>query len=134
MKRKALVLLMSSIICLFTSMSAAIVYNNVPAQIDTTDIPPNETLIELYGNFDYGVGPNSVEAYYGKNCVSVYFHQNFGYVNITLMSETGSVVYNNTVNTAVQQTFYIPLSGTSSGNYTLILDNANGYAEGEFVR
>ena len=91
-------------------------------------------VIELRGDLDYGAGHNSVEAFASKNSVQVYFHQNFGNVNITIMSESGSVVYNNTVNTAVQKTFSIPLSNTSSGNYTLILDNANGYAEGEFAR
>lgn len=98
-----------------------------------TDPPSNNSVIVLRGNLNYNAGPNSVEAYYGSNCVVVYFHQNFGYVNITIMSESGSIVYNNTVNTAVQQMFYIPLSDTSSGNYTLILDNANGYAEGDFA-
>ena len=99
-----------------------------------TDPPSNNKVIILRGNLSYNTGPNSVEALYVNNCVNVYFHQNFGNVNITIMSESGSVVYNNTVNTAVQKTFSIPLSNTSSGNYTLILDNANGYAEGEFAR
>lgn len=135
MKRKAIGLLMSSIICLFTSMSAATVYNNIYKSIliNTTDIPPNETQIDLHGSLVNSIGPNSVEAYYGNNCVIVCFHQIFGYVNITLTSDTGIVVYDNTVNTAVQQTFYIFLSDTSGGNYTLILDNANGYAEGDFA-
>ncbi len=115
--------------------SLAISNQKNPIQIETHDNPPtSNVVIELRGDLDYGAGHNSVEAFASKNSVQVYFHQNFGNVNITIMSESGSVVYNNTVNTAVQRTFSIPLSNTSSGNYTLILDNANGYAEGEFAR
>ena len=116
---------------------AAVPYcdQNHPNQIGTpTDPPSDYSVVVLRGNLSYNVGPNSIEAYRSKNSVQICFHQNFGYVNITLLNETGSVVYNNTVNTAVQHTFYISLSGTSSGNHTLILDNANGYAEGEFAR
>lgn len=132
--KKLLALILAGLLSAGAIEAVAIGHQDIPKQIETPDDPPMSHKIDLHGLLDYGVGPNSVEAYYGNNCVIVYFHQNFGYVNITLISETGSVVYNNTVNTAVQQTFYIPLSGTSSGNYTLILDNANGYAEGEFAR
>lgn len=132
--KKLLTLFLASFLSVSVVEAVEISHQEIPYQIGTPTDPPDNTPIVLFGLLDYGVGSNSVEAYYGNNCVTVYFHQNFGYVNITIMSETGSVVYNDTVNTAVQQTFYIPLSGTSSGNYTLILDNANGYAEGEFAR
>lgn len=132
--KKLLTLILASFLSVGAVEAVAITHQDIPSQIATPDDPPSSYKIDLRGDLDYGVGPNSVEAYYGNNCVTIYFHQNFGYVNITLLNETGSVVYNNTVNTAVQQTFYIPLFGTSSGNYTLVLDNANGYAEGEFAR
>lgn len=132
--KKLLALILAGLLSAGAIEAVAISHQEIQYQIGTPTDPPDNTPIVLFGLLDYGVGTNSVEAYYGNNCVIVYFHQNFGYVNITLISETGSVVYNNTVNTAVQQTFYIPLSGTSSGNYTLVLDNANGYAEGEFAR
>lgn len=99
-----------------------------------TDPPSNNSVIVLRGNLNYSAGPNSVEAYYGSNCVVVYFHQNFGYVSVTLMGDTGGMVYSGTVNTAVQQTVNIPLAGTPSGNYTLILNNVTGMAEGEFAK
>ena len=133
MKNKKSLLIILGIFSLL-SLRAMPILNNFPEQFELSNIPPGMTEILLQGTLCVNTGPNSVEAYLSKNSVQICFHQNFGYVNITLLNETGSVVYNNTVNTAVQQTFYIPLSGTSSGNYTLVLDNANGYAEGEFAR
>ena len=132
--KKLLPLVLAGFLSVNGVEAIAITHQEKPIQMKTPDNPPTETIIVLHGDLILSTGPNSIEACHSKNSVQVYFHQNFGYVNITLMNETGSVVYNNTVNTAVQQTFYIPLSGTSSGNYTLVLDNANGYAEGEFTR
>ena len=88
----------------------------------------------LNGDLAYSAGPESIEASYSENSVQVCFHQSFGNVNITLTCDTGSVVYNNTVNTSVQRSIHIPLPCTPSGRYTLMINNANGYAEGDFVR
>lgn len=129
--------LLTLIIFGFCSMVAmnAMSYSDydIPEQIETFDIPPNMTEIALQGTLDYGANPNSVEAYYNSNMLVVCFHQNFGYVNIVLIGD-GGAIYNQTINTSVQQTVYIPLAGASSGRYTLILNNANGYAEGEFEK
>ena len=102
--------------------------------IDKTDVPPNSTEIVLNGNWDCNAGPDSVEAFLCRSYVQVNFHQNFGYVNLTLIGETGNMVYSGNVNTAVQQTVYIPIAGIPNGNYTLVLDNANGEAEGDFAK
>ena len=91
-------------------------------------------MIILNGDLAISAGPESIEASYRDNSVQVSFHQSFGYVGIMLMSETGKVVYNNTVNTSVQRSIHIPLPCTPSGRYTLMINNANGYAEGDFVR
>lgn len=106
---------------------------DIPEQIVISDIPPNMTSIDLHGDLDCNAGPNSVEAYYNQNLVVVSFHQNFGYVSVILIGD-GGAVYNQTINTSVQQTVYIPLAGALSGRYTLILNNANGYAEGDFEK
>ena len=103
-------------------------------QIETPEDSPLQTMIILNGDLAISAGPESIEASYRDNSVQVSFHQSFGYVGIMLMSETGKVVYSNTVNTSVQQTVHIPLSGTPNGRYTIILNNADGYAEGDFVR
>ncbi|MCR5037051.1 MAG: DUF3244 domain-containing protein [Bacteroidales bacterium] len=97
--------------------------NAIPKRIETSDVPPNMTEIELHGTLAYNPGPNTVEAYYNSNMVVVCFHQNFGYVNIILIGG-GNTIYNGNVNTALQQTVYIPIAGTPSGSYTLILNNA----------
>lgn len=104
---------------------------DIPEQIEISDIPPNSTEIVLCGKLDYGADADAVEAYYNQNLVVVSFHQNFGYVSVILIGD-GGAVYNQTINTSVQQTVYIPLAGALSGRYTLILNNANGYAEGDF--
>lgn len=132
--KKLLTLILAGFGSICNIEAISIGHQEIPYQIVSHNYQPDNTPIVLYGLLDYGVNQNSIEAFACKNSVQICFHQNFGYVNITLMSETGSVVYNNTVNTAVQQTFYISLSDTSSGNYTLILDNANGYAEDDFAR
>jgi len=99
----------------------------------STDPPAGSSVIVLYGELDYNAGPNSVEAYYNSNMVVVCFHQNFGCVNIILIGE-GNTIYNGNVNTAVQQTVYIPIAGAPSGSYTLILSNVTGMAEGDFEK
>ncbi len=132
--KKLLSLILAGFLSAGVVEALAVSNQRISIQMETPDNSSNTHKINMHGNIAHNAGPNSVEAYYDHNMVTIFFHQNFGNVNITIMSETGSVVYNNTVNTAVQQTFYIPLSSTSSGNFTLILDNANGYAEGEFAR
>lgn len=132
--KKILLLITLGVYNLLTFNAIVAAHNENPKQFEQTDIPPNTTEIELKGDLVYNVGPNSVEAYLCKNSVQVQINQNLGYVSITLMGEIGNVVYNATVNTAVQQIVYIPIGGSPSGKYTLILNNANGFAEGEFVR
>lgn len=100
---------------------------------ETTDPPTNGAdRIVLRGSLDLNYNPNDVEAYVDQNYVYIYFHQNFGNVSITLYNETGVTVYSDVVNTAVQQTVIIPISGFTDTTYVLVLENANGYAEGEF--
>lgn len=98
------------------------------------DIPDGNEIIELIGMLDYSQGPNDVEAYTDQMNVYVVFHRSFGLVNITLYNEFWVSIYSDVVNTSVQQTIVIPITGTSEGVYTLVLENANGYAEGDYVK
>ena len=98
----------------------------------TSDPPSGAEIIDLMGRLDVNVGPNQIEAYVDQNNVYIYFHQNFGDVSISLYNELGSLVYSDVVNTAVQQTVIIPITGSTGGTYTLILESFTGYAEGEF--
>ena len=108
---------------------------DIPEQIEKSDIPPGMTEIDMEGTLIYyNPGQNSVEAFMCQSYVQVNFHQNFGYVNLTLMGETGHNVYCVNVNTALQQTVYIPIAIIPCGNYTLVLDNANGEARGDLAK
>lgn len=101
----------------------------------TTDPPPSGAdRIELMGLLDINHGPNDVEAFADQNFVYIYFHRNFGNVSIALYNPTGVMIYNDVVNTAVQQQLVIPITDLVDGVYTVVLENATGYADGEFEK
>ena len=82
-----------------------------------------------------GPNPNAITAGFSRNAVYVHFSQSFGSVSVALHNEDGVLVYSTVVNTDVQQTLIIPLASSSgNGGYYLTLDNANGFAEGDFER
>ena len=96
------------------------------------NIPDGTELIDLYGCLALNAGPDDIDAYTDQDYVYIDFHQNFGNVSISLYNEMGIMVYSDVVNTAVQQTVIIPIMGSTGGTYTLVLENATGYAEGAF--
>lgn len=98
------------------------------------DIPPDTTPIQLHGTLDTNPSSNDVEAYTDPTMVGVNFQKNFGNVSITIYNAMGQVIYSDVVNTAVQQTAIIPFFSVPSSNYRIVLESANGYAEGEFER
>ena len=108
--------------------------NSEPILIDQSskELPPDYDLIVLQGNLLLGVGPNAIVAGYNENSVYLQFNQNFGYVDVTFYNPNGLIVYSNVVNTAVQQLVVIPITGFIDGIYTIVLENAYGYAEGDF--
>lgn len=84
---------------------------------------------------DVSIGPNSISAGVNDNSVYLHFNRNLGNVSVSLYNPAGVLLYNNVVNTAVQQTIIIPIANNSgNGDYYITLDNANGFAEGEFER
>ena len=96
---------------------------------------PNEfELINLMGDLLFGVSPNSIEAGANDEAAYIGFNQDFGLVNISIYNSMGGLVYSAVVNTSVQQVVIIPITTAASGTYTVVLDNANGYAEGDFER
>jgi hypothetical protein len=103
--------------------------------MNTADnVPTGYEIIELQGDFDDHVGPNAVIAGANENSVYIHFNLNLGNVNISIYNASSNLVYSNVVDTSVQQTMIIPISSTFSGTYTIVLNNANGYAEGDFER
>lgn len=99
-----------------------------------TSIPYGAEEIDLHGQLDLNAGPNDIEAYLYQNSVYVYFHQSFGNVHITLYDPNGSIIYNDVVNTAVQQLVIIPITSQAEGNYTIVLENPSGYLDGDFEK
>ena len=81
-----------------------------------------------------GANPNAINAGANRNSVYLHFNQNFGNVGISIYNESGNRVYSAVVDTSVQQTFVIPIAGNSNGTFNVVLDNANGFAEGDFER
>lgn len=69
-------------------------------------IPEGYEQIHLHGQLELGHGPNDVEAYTDQ-------------VNIYV------------VDTTIQQTVIIPISGKPSGTYSVLLESDLGYSEGE---
>ena len=98
------------------------------------NVPTGFEEIFLQGTLMTGTGPNSVIAGANRNSVYLHFNQSFGNVSITICNEIGQTVYNTVVNTAVQQTFIIPFSGMNNGLFTLSIDNAVGFVEGDFLQ
>lgn len=99
---------------------------------ETVNMPNEFEKIELLGNLMTGHGPNAIEAGASDNAVYIHFNQSFGNVSITIYNESGLTVYSTVLNTAVQQTIIIPITAANSGIYTVVVENATGYVEGEF--
>lgn len=130
MKRKIIILILSIIIsCGYAAHSTS--PNKVLVQCETLDIPPGQSIC-LLGNLMFGINPNAIEACVTDDAVYIQFNQNFGNVSILLYNSIGGLVYSDTVNTDVQQLVIIPIGNVESGTYTLVLDNINGSAEGDF--
>lgn|GEM_PF-1220871 len=101
---------------------------------DNPELPSEYERILLHGSLDYGVGPNAIIAGANENAVYIHFNQSFGNVSISIYNGTGLLVYSAVANTDVQQTYIIPIFSGTGGPYTIVLDSANGYAEGDFER
>lgn len=106
----------------------------ITANCNAADPPISAEQIHLHGTLDLGAGFNDIEAYVDENAVYLYFHRNFGYVNVTIYNPYGLTIYSDVVNTAVQQLLVIPVSLNDEGIYTIFLENATGYADGDFEK
>ncbi len=99
-----------------------------------TSIPYGAEEIQLQGKLDFNANPNDIEAYLYGNYVYVEFHRDFGAVSVTLYDPTSLVIYSDVVNTSVQQLVVIPIASLAEGIYTIVLENAFGYSDGEFEK
>ena len=136
MKKNALILagLCAFGLCTWEAQASAPrqIINNV--NIQDNHIPSDADKIELKGKLDLNSSPNDIEAGATKNNVYLYFNQNYGNVSITIYNDSGLLVYTSIEDTSMQQYVVIPILSTAPGTYTVVLDNANGFAEGDFTR
>lgn len=134
MKKNALILVGLCALGLFSWQTQAMNIERASIINIEDNVPTGYEIIELIGDLLYGTNPNAIEAGANRNSVYLHFNQSFGNVNIKIYNATGGLCYSGVVDTTVQQTVIIPISGNNNGTYTVVLDNANGYAEGEFNR
>ena len=98
-------------------------------------IPTGAEKISMQGKLELSANPDDIEAGATRNAVYLYFNQNFGNGSISLYNPEGQLIYSNVVDTSVQRYVTIPIANNSgNGDYYLTLDNANGFAEGDFNR
>ena len=97
-----------------------------------TDIPVIYDRVELHGDLATSVGPNAIEAGASDDAIYIGFNQSFGNVDISIYNDMSNLVYRTIVNSDAQPVVIIPFVGFASGSYTIELNNANGYAEGDF--
>ena len=108
--------------------------NKVLCYEEPDHLPTGADRIVLHGELMLNIGPNAIEAGATEDAVYIYFNQSFGNVSITIYNDSGLLVYTSVVDTSMQQYVVIPILSTAAGTYTVVIDNANGYAEGDFNR
>lgn len=130
MKKNVLILASLCALCLFTRQAqAAIVECPSVINIKMVDnVPTGYEAINLEGKLSYSTGPNDIVAGANKNSVYLHFNQSFGTVSISIYNAEGNLVYNSVVDTSMQRTFIIPITGSSNGIFSAVLDNSVGFA------
>ena len=133
MKTKTLLLVGLCAIGLCSWKAQAINTRPIPIiNSEMADPPQGYEKIELLGTLMLNINPNAIVAGASEDAVYIGFNQSFGNVNISIYNGMGGLVYNTVVNTDVQQVVIIPFTSAANGSYTVELNNANGYADGEF--
>lgn len=136
MKKNALLLACLCAVSLSAwQVQAAIVERPAITIINELDnVPTGYEVMDLKGKLSYSAGPNDIVAGANKNSVYLHFNQSFGTVSISIYNADGNLVYNSVVDTSMQRTFIIPITGSSNGIFSVVLDNSAGFAEGDFDR
>lgn len=121
-------------LCTLNVQASAPKQIHIKMEAKDNHIPSDADKIELKGKLDYNSGLDDIEAGVTQNNVYLYFNRIFGNVSITIYNESGLLVYTGVVDTSMQQYVVIPILSTAPGTYTVVLDNADGFAEGEFIQ
>jgi hypothetical protein len=136
MKTKVLFFASLMALSFCTSQVQAVNVNPVAIPInkwEMADPPHGYDKINLQGTLMFGIDPNAIVAGVSDNDIYIGFNQSFGNVNISIYNGMGGLVYSTVVNTDVQQVVIIPFNN-ASGSYIVELNNARGYADGDFER
>lgn len=134
MNKKAFFLASLCAIGLCTWEAQAVSPETTPIIYESNSLPHGYEHIILRGDLLFGIGPNAIEVGASDDEIYIQFNQSFGNVNISIFNAAGNMVYNTVVNTSVQQIVIIPFASVANGTYTVVLDNAIGYVEGDFER
>lgn len=136
MKKNVLILASLFVLCLFAWQAQAVNVESPSIAITNMvdNVPTGYEAINLKGKLSYCTGPNDVVAGANKNEVYLHFNQNCGNVSVSIYNADGNLVYNSVVDTSLQRTFIIPITGSSNGIFSVVLDNSVGFAEGDFDR
>lgn len=136
MKKKVLIFagLSALALCSWNAQASVPLQNYFNVEAEDNHIPSGAEQIKLKGKLNYSANPDDIEAGATETAVYLCFNQNFGNVSITIYNDSGLLVYTSVVDTSMQQYVVIPILSTAPGTYTVVLDNANGFAEGDFIK
>ncbi len=133
MSKKALVFTIICAIGLCT-WAPTVTSATIPVTNEYSNVPHGYDEIVLSGQLMLSAGPNAIVAGEKDDEVYIQFNQSFGNVNIAIFNSNGQQVYSTVVDTSIQQVVIIPFTNTAVDTYTIELNQANRYAEGEFER
>jgi hypothetical protein len=91
--------------------------------------------IDLRGSIEPGEirrTGSAISAFLKTSVIKSQFHFDVGTLQISITNATGTIMYNNTVSSSIGE-FLIPISGLSSGNYSITFTSTSGEMTGNFV-
>jgi uncharacterized membrane protein len=134
MKKHIILLLIMGIFSMNSSFTRASSFETAPSVSSKDDMPSELERIELHGDLMLNVGPNAIEAGANDDVVYIQFNQSFGNVSIAIFNSNRQQVYSTVVDTYIQQVVIVPFSFAVADAYTVTLNHADNYAEGDFEK
>ena len=134
MKKKNIILAGLCVLGLCAWQAQATNLNHASIVNVEDNVPTGYEIINLHGTLMLGIGPNAIDAGASRNSVYLRFNQSLGNVDVLIYDGAGNLRYSGVINTNVQQTIIIPVPGNNNGGFTVVLNNATGFAEGEFTQ
>lgn len=92
--------------------------------------------IDLRGRIEPGeirrIGP-AVSAFLETTVIRSQFHFDVGTLQISIANATGTIIYNQTVSSSIGE-FLIPISGVTSGSYSITFTSTSGEVTGGIIK